>query len=210
MHHDISRLLPRLTAGSLLALCLLWAGCEGPMFEGSIFERRPPAPPPQAVFPIEPTGVNALSAQVEALNQSLAFVEQRITRLEQNLNARQQGVLPAQAEIQALRNEVQMLRNSQAKIRQEITADLAARIDRIAARQEAAYARPQGRNERPAVQPPAPSRSGYEHKVARGQTLSQIAQGYGTTVQAIMKANNIKNPSAIQAGQTLFIPDPER
>jgi len=43
--------------------------------------------------------------------------------------------------------------------------------------------------------------------VERGQTLSQIARGYGKSMESIMKANKITNPSAIRAGQILFIPD---
>jgi LysM repeat protein len=39
-----------------------------------------------------------------------------------------------------------------------------------------------------------------------GDTLTSIAQRFGTTVQAIVSANNISNPNLIYAGQTLIIP----
>ena len=39
-----------------------------------------------------------------------------------------------------------------------------------------------------------------------GDTLSSIARQFGTTVQAIVDANNIANPNLIYAGQTLIIP----
>ena len=42
--------------------------------------------------------------------------------------------------------------------------------------------------------------------VQRGDNLSQIAAKYGTTVAALVKANNISNPSRIYAGQKLIIP----
>ena len=41
-----------------------------------------------------------------------------------------------------------------------------------------------------------------------GQTLSAIAQAYKVSVKAIMRANNITDPTKLQVGQTLFIPDP--
>jgi LysM repeat protein len=48
---------------------------------------------------------------------------------------------------------------------------------------------------------------GVYHIVQRGETLSQIAKNYGTTVQAIQIANpQISNPNLIYAGQTIFVP----
>lgn len=48
------------------------------------------------------------------------------------------------------------------------------------------------------------SKTSY-HKVRKGETLSTIARKYGTTVQKIKKANNIKGDN-IQVGQRLSIP----
>lgn len=42
--------------------------------------------------------------------------------------------------------------------------------------------------------------------VGYGDTLYQIAARYGTTVQALMKANNIPNPNFIYAGQRIALP----
>lgn len=44
-----------------------------------------------------------------------------------------------------------------------------------------------------------------KHTVKWGDTLSNIAKEYGTTVQEIAKANNIADPNKIYAGQTLNI-----
>jgi len=44
------------------------------------------------------------------------------------------------------------------------------------------------------------------HVVQPGENLSRIAAQYGTTVQAIVQANNITNPSIIWVGQVLIIP----
>jgi predicted chitinase len=45
------------------------------------------------------------------------------------------------------------------------------------------------------------------HNIARGDTLSALAQRYGTSVDALAKANNISNPDLIIAGKELTIPD---
>jgi spore germination protein len=44
------------------------------------------------------------------------------------------------------------------------------------------------------------------HTVKAGESLWKIAQTYGTTVQNIIQANNITNPSLIYPGQRLTIP----
>jgi LysM repeat protein len=53
---------------------------------------------------------------------------------------------------------------------------------------------------------PAAPRPVQTYVVRQGDTLFSIAQRYGTTVQVIQTANNLPNPNAIYAGQTLQIP----
>jgi LysM repeat protein len=57
----------------------------------------------------------------------------------------------------------------------------------------------------PAPVPPKPPCGTY-YTVQWGDTLSSIAARYGTTVQAIMSANNIANPNYVYAGMILYIP----
>jgi putative chitinase len=47
---------------------------------------------------------------------------------------------------------------------------------------------------------------GRTHTVVSGENLSKIAQRYGTTTDAIMRANNITDPNYVRAGQQLTIP----
>lgn len=49
------------------------------------------------------------------------------------------------------------------------------------------------------------SGSARTYTVKRGDTLSAIAIRYGTTVAALVAANNLANPNAIQIGQVLII-----
>lgn len=56
---------------------------------------------------------------------------------------------------------------------------------------------------------PAPEpvvQSSVVHTVRRGETLSRIAWRYGTTVQALVAANNLTNPNLIHCGQKLIVP----
>jgi len=47
---------------------------------------------------------------------------------------------------------------------------------------------------------------GYEHVVKPGETLSQIASQYNTTIQAVVEANQLSDPNSLRVGQKLFIP----
>ena len=54
--------------------------------------------------------------------------------------------------------------------------------------------------------PPAVHAQGVIHVVRPGENLTRIAARYGTTVQAITRANGLRNPNYIWAGQRLVIP----
>lgn len=189
----------------------LVAGCTGPMVDGRIFPpqqqlRRDPEVARIAVDTQQMSmEFRQLSEQLMVLNRNQELLEARLARLEAQSAAASQ---PSD-EIAALRRDMQALRTERDSLRNEITSDLATRIESIAARQQAeinaarAAAAPSGG----ATATPARSGSGYEHTVTRGQTLSEIARGYGKSIDSIMKANKISNPSHIRVGQVLFIPD---
>ncbi len=61
----------------------------------------------------------------------------------------------------------------------------------------------------PSVTPPAPDPPASQsviHVVRPGEYLARIAVRYGTTVQAIAQANDLRNPNRIYVGQKLIIP----
>lgn len=58
----------------------------------------------------------------------------------------------------------------------------------------------------PVVPAPTSAPSGVTHVVQPGETLFRIALRYGTTVEAIVRANDLINPDFIVPGQRLVIP----
>lgn len=48
------------------------------------------------------------------------------------------------------------------------------------------------------------------HKVGRGENLGYIARRYKTSVNILLKLNNIRNPKALRVGQVLKVPLPKK
>ena len=194
-------------------------GCTGPMVEGTIFEYKPRPDPEVSRIAVNTQQMSAefrqLAEQIVVLGNNQEILDARLTRLESQLAAGARSQSPD--DIAALRRDIQFIRAERETLRSEIVSDLAGRIESIAARQQAdinaAKAAASANTSRggggtPAAPAATPrTGSGYEHKVERGQTLSEIARGYGKSVESIMKANKITNPSSIRVGQVLFIPD---
>lgn len=198
----------------LAALCgLLAAGCSSPLFEGSIFDQREVERNQNALAQIktssEMTNIECqrLSEQLDALNRNQQLLDSRLRSIELQLGTAAQA---PQQDIALLRSELETLRIDRERLRAQIIDDLAGKIEKVAAKQQQTLQAAPVPAPAPAAAvnaPAAANGSGYEHKVERGQTLIEIARGYNTTVEKIIKANNIKDPSAIRVGQTLFIPD---
>ena len=53
---------------------------------------------------------------------------------------------------------------------------------------------------------PTPTPSPEVYVVKKGDSVYKIAKRYGTTMQAIILANNLRNPNLIYPGRILFIP----
>ena len=70
------------------------------------------------------------------------------------------------------------------------------------------YARPEKETptEPPAPETPPPPQRIIRYRVRFGDTLMKIARRYGTTVQALVQLNNIRNPNRIYAGQIIKVP----
>ena len=136
----------------------------------------------------------ALSARLEAIEQQQGVLASRLGALERG------GDTVSQAELAAVRSDLAAVREAQGRLRGEIVEDITKRLTDLAKKREA--------EAKQAAKEAAAQKSGYNHVVEAGQTLSAIAQAYKVSVKSIMQANNIKDPTKMRVGQKLFIPDP--
>jgi len=132
-----------------------------------------------------------VSGQVDMLQSNFDELQRRVHRLEggsEGANLR--------AEIQALKVEIAELRRQLSNQRGEIVRDLSGRIKTI---QQAQTPPP----------PPPPKKvvigPHREYVVQSGDTLSLIAETFGTTVPKIREMNNLKGNN-LRVGQKLRLP----
>jgi len=185
-------------SGCAAGMTVLMSGCATPpsWLEGTIFDNSPDPAVARVATTTQQMSLEfrQLSEQMSEIRRNQQEQDLRLNRMETQLNSGGR----TQSEITALQRDIQMLRADRDTLKREITSDLAARIEKIA-------------NARPAASSASAStgtpRTGYKHTVEKGQTLSEIAKGYGKSVDSIMKANNIKDPASLRVGQVLFIPD---
>lgn len=131
-----------------------------------------------------------LEKRVQGLNQSLQEAYDQIDRLEK-LHGRK--LVKIEKELVKIEEIVETLDARQVRMKKEIVDQL---TTKIAGLLRETGSRSSGQNLR-----------GREHEVRAGQTLSEIAAAYGVSINAIMDANNLKDPDNIRKGRKLFIPE---
>ena len=90
----------------------------------------------------------------------------------------------------------------------ELTSDVAEAADVVVGSQPVAEEQPPPAQVEPHDEPAALLQDDGTYVVQSGDTLWTIAQSFGTTVDAIVEANELDNPSELQVGDALVIPAP--
>jgi archaellum component FlaC len=159
-----------------MPLALLLAGCE--TTEQQVREQR------------QKQWQDDVGDQIADLNRSVELIRSQQAALDRRLNALETGfrsLSDGQRSLASLRSELVALKEStESKIRlivEEVARENERLLSKIKTSQKASYAQ------------------GYEHTVQSGETLSDIARQYKTTVKAILDANQLANANALKVGQ---------
>lgn len=131
-----------------------------------------------------------LREQVQASGAGQQDVYRRVDAMQQTQDERMRQL---ESRLASLERAVQALDAARAADRKEIVDQLTGKISGIMRSQSSGGG--------------AGSVTGVEHVVQPGQTLSQIAAAYGVKADAIIRANGLRDPNSIRAGQRLIIPD---
>ncbi len=133
-----------------------------------------------------------VSGQVDVLQSNIGELQRRVGKLESGGDSR--GL---RQEIEALKAELASLRRELRSQRGEIVKDLSGRMAKI---QQATAPAPAPRQQKQPFAGPC-----KEYIVEGGDTLSVIAEAFGTTVQKIREMNGLKSDN-LRIGQKLLVP----
>ncbi len=144
--------------------------------------------------------VGELSLAVEQLNR-----ENSILRAHDNMNYVTMSQLN-----EAVADMNKSLSSGLTAQKRDILQQVAAQMEKLGKSTQAALdALAKGQATRPPVQTEFKDnfpKQGVNYTVQSGDTLSGIAQKHTSSVQDIINANKIADPTKLQVGQTLFIP----
>lgn len=164
-----------------------------------------------------------LDPRIELANmrQDLLLLNQRVGELAMTVEqlARENNSLQAKASqnyvtVEQLNKAVldmnRLLQAALADQRKDILAQVATQMEKLGKQTNAALdALAKNQAARPAVQTSFSDdfpKEGINYTVQAGDTLAVIARKHNAKVQDIINANKIADPTKIQVGQTLFIP----
>ncbi len=134
--------------------------------------------------------VDRLEKRVQGLHQSQQDAYDQIDRLERQQDDKAAKI---EKELAEVAGTVAALDTRQARMKKELVDQLTAKIASLLQETGSGSSRENLR--------------GREHEVRAGQTLSEIAAAYGVSIDAIIDANDLKDPDNIRKGQKLFIPE---
>ena len=157
----------------------------------------------------------SLREDVRLLSQRVGDLSLRVEQLERENNdlrskSGQTYVTLAQLN-EAIADVQKTLQTALREQKRETLQQVTGQLEKLAAETNAAInAVAKGAATRPAVATPAFTeaypKEGVSYTVQRGDTLSSIAHKTGGKMQDIINANKIADPTRLQVGQTLFIP----
>lgn len=147
--------------------------------------------------------------ETELIREDLAIIRQHVEALEQaqitqDLTAPEQAraIASLQSEITELHKQLETLARRQDQQKDEIVTIMSAKMAE-AFKKQGGSSRGGGTRSTGGGSYSGPAR---EHSVQSGETLSAIAQAYGSSVDAIIKANGLGNDGMIRVGQKLVVP----
>jgi LysM repeat protein len=157
----------------------------------------------------------SLREDVRLLNQRLGDLTLRVEQLERansNLQAKSSQTYVTLAQLnEAIADVQKTMQTALREQKHETLQQVSVQLEKLANETQAAInALARGAAVRPAVTTPTFTddypKEGASYTVQRGDTLSSIAHKTGAKMQDIINANKIADPTRLQVGQTLFIP----
>lgn len=157
--------------------------------------------------------VRELNIAVEVLTEQNRKLSEQLER-QHRIQTGQTGDMIRPAQLNQAINDLQRKTEAaDAELRRQIIREVTQQIEQLGKQtQDAIDALARNGSSRPSQPVPRTNfsedfpKEGVSYTVQRGDTLSRIASRHNSTVRDIQNANQISDPTTIQVGQTLFIP----
>lgn len=144
---------------------------------------------------VRQSDVDDLRAQVYQLDSRIQALEESNQRLHADMESLRvsnaEHMRNVDEEVSAVKKRVDASESARNRMKDHIISDLSKKMANVISKQV----------------PGSAGEVGRYHVVEKGDTLSAIATAYHANVDAIVKANGLKNANAIRVGQKLFIPE---
>ncbi|TVR46975.1 MAG: LysM peptidoglycan-binding domain-containing protein [Puniceicoccaceae bacterium] len=157
--------------------------------------------------------MRTLRLEVEQLSRDNQRLREQVSRNERNL----EGLATVSQLNQAIAGLARQMQDGDEAVRRDVIQQVTRQIEQLAKQTQTAIdALARSVSARPVQAAPPPTfsedypRQGITYTVQRGDTLSSIASRHRSTVRDIQNANQIADPSRLQVGQVLFIPQREQ
>jgi LysM repeat protein len=155
-----------------------------------------------------------LRQDLEVLRQRVGELNMAVEQLQRDNNSLQAKASQSYVTLEQLNRSVADInRTMQAALgdqKREVLAQVGGQLERLARQTQSAIdAVARNQATRPSVQTTFTDnfpKEGVNYTVQAGDTISTIAQKLNSSVQDIINANKISDPTRIRVGQTLFIP----
>lgn len=150
-----------------------------------------------------------IQLSLETLEGKYAQQEQRLAALEGQLQSSRSDVLRLEKEVKA-RDE--QLREALVSQESRLVSSVSERLQAFGKQTQRAIDKLAQDTQHPNQDTSLAqlhSQAGRVHVVGPGETLSSIARQYHISASLLQRVNDVKDPTRLQVGQDLFIPEPE-
>ncbi len=149
--------------------------------------------------------MSRMARKVDSLQDSVASYTNKISSMKRDINELRDENKRLRLQLAAMQRTLEAERVANQKSLQKVISTVAVQV---ASKQSKPAPSPAAPTTVSSTNKPEPAGNGefYKYTVQPGSNLSIIAKAYKVKISDIMKANKLKSPDKIRAGQILYIP----
>jgi LysM repeat protein/outer membrane murein-binding lipoprotein Lpp len=198
-----------ITMVATISAGLMLSGCVSPSSSGGLSAASQQRMQHEVNRDLALEEIRRLRDQVSAMERQFSSIDQRFLAMEQTLQQQeirsrdlsQSASAVSPADIRRLDQSISQLQAARAQDRQETVTAAIDAVNKVLANHPSLKAA-----RAPAPAPAASTTEYLEVELGPGDTLTIVAQAFGTTVNELVRINNLKDPNKVSQGQRIRVP----